>query len=147
MGSKLAIAKIAIASFLKYYKAWCTITGENPIIWKHVGNPVRTIQRDSWNCGVFIMHIMRHLDKGTSTNEIFNPDEIRAAIKKGLLESSDDMYDDCLYCNKPNIDHFYVQCKDCQRWVHGVCTHLNLSPEQWAVEQFQCELCLHHLQL
>ena len=72
----------------------------------------------------------------------FNPSDQRNAIMKEILEHSDSMIDECLYCTNVANDELWVQCERCARWVHGRCTGKN--EDNWAENEFKCELCINY---
>ncbi|CAI6371297.1 unnamed protein product [Macrosiphum euphorbiae] len=84
------------------------------------------LQKDWYNCGVYILYYAITLMKGECFNKLFEPMEYRQYLKTYLLENSDFMRDICLYCGRTGKSHRivcgkkgveWVECTDCNRWM------------------------------
>lgn len=67
-------------------------------------------QKDGFNCGVFVLMCIEYLDPYRGN---------RGNIMKDILESSDDVSEICLMCNKISLDT--SSCVVCQRKIHSAC--------------------------
>uniref|UniRef100_A0ABD2WGL7 Ubiquitin-like protease family profile domain-containing protein n=1 Tax=Trichogramma kaykai TaxID=54128 RepID=A0ABD2WGL7_9HYME len=61
--------------------------------------PKRPVQKDDYNCGIFVIHYMNLLAGDISLSS-FNPDEFRVKLALYLLENSENVQDICLRCEK-----------------------------------------------
>jgi hypothetical protein len=106
-------------------------------------------QRDVYNCGVFILYYAeRMMDNYTTTvrfDQNFDPMLYRKYLKNILLEKSDFMRDNCLYCGLNDKRHGrsiqvdWVQCDTCCRWIVKKCV---LREQTFTRDgNFECLLC------
>lgn len=64
----------------------------------------------------------KYLDQSINFDSCFDSGRLRLEIMDEILEKSDNMQDDCLYCTNSMNDVLWVQCEFCGRWVHRQCT-------------------------
>ena len=95
-------------------------------------------QTDGYNCGIFITAVIRALDVGVEIDSTFQPDKKRVEYMNEILETSDDMTNDCLYCENHDNDDKWVQCDWCFRWLHQKCTRKTMDFES---NYYICDLC------
>ena len=88
-----------------------------------LGNPPkeRPLQKDTFNCGVFVMHYMNSIGR----NKIFDLNSIPAVFRRDvadvLLEMSENLKDVFQYCTNSEDSFTMVMCELCRRWVHTDC--------------------------
>lgn len=58
----------------------------------------RPLQKDSFNCGVYVMYYLNCVIHGTPYDKSFNPAKYRTSIAETLLISSECMNEVCQYC-------------------------------------------------
>lgn len=98
------------------------------------------MQRDSHNCGVYIINYINTLSINPDINQCFvkdecdsfNPEAFRITVQNILLTCSDDVFDLCLLCGL-NISDPYVKCNICQRLLHSSnnCAHVNKDKDEF----------------
>ncbi|KAL7292435.1 hypothetical protein TKK_0014019 [Trichogramma kaykai] len=80
--------------------------------------PKRPVQKDDYNCGIFVIHYMNLLAGDISLSS-FNPDEFRVKLALYLLENSENVQDICLRCEKQ--EDLVYECGNCHRRMHDKC--------------------------
>jgi len=127
-----------IRKFHQFVAAWNVATKDDFNIGNVITLSIEPKQKDQYNCGIFIIHVMRMFDKGDKFDPTFNPDEYREYLKLEVLQNSENMYNCCLYCVNENKDTNWVQCENCMRWVHVFCCKRECD---WDKTMYVCELC------
>ena len=85
--------------------------------------------------------LAKRIDLNENMTTIYNPNDQRNSIMNEILQHSDSMIDECLYCTNVDKDELWVQCERCARWVHGQFTGKN---GDWTENDFRCELCTNY---
>ena len=101
----------------------------------------RPFQKDTYNCGVFVMYFMYCIANGIQMDKNFNPNLFRPNVAKMLLNKSLDISGTCLYCflDKGTC---LVMCKYCRRYAHKECIPgKKKSIAKWNTAEFRCSLC------
>lgn len=75
------------------------------------------IQKDTFNCGVYIIYYAFTIMDSSKFSLEFDPNIHRENLKTYLLESSEDMTNICLYCNCHSDKHRCQQEDECVEWV------------------------------
>lgn len=90
-------------------------------------NPIKhAIQKDAYNCGIYILEFAKRLINNNNLEEIFNPDFERENIMHLLLDMSLDILKTCMFCRQNIPDNSAnIQCTSCKRSFHIKC--LNTS--------------------
>lgn len=108
------------------------------------------VQKDNYNCGVFIIYYMFTIISESNFDPMFNPDEYRLYLKKYLLKNSENMTEVCLYCNRMSSVHRcdndqnrvdWVSCTRCGRWIPLNCIPKEDRLENYEKIVFLCVLC------
>lgn len=130
------------------YRKWELITDQNC-----------PQQNDFENCGVYVIYYICLLCKNTETNqnetifdmyENFDPETFRIVIQNMLLNGSENMINKCIKCGDKDFKHdIFVQCSDCNRWIHRSCANiessLNISKISSDNYIFSCKYCEYYL--
>lgn len=127
--------------FLKHFK---NKTQRNEWTWKV--NDCHATQKDSFNCGIYIIQFAVKIAKEESLLEIIPCNEYRNILKTLILKESDNMTDKCLACGRVelNVTADWVQCDTCERWLHTHCIPKDTPNRRYSLvdEIFLCPLCL-----
>lgn len=99
-----------------YQKNYSNLSNINIILKHHV------LQKDSYNCGIYILHFIKCIINNFDFMSDFNPDEERIILKNMLLRSSLSMKEYCLQCGRKimsfaNTSH----CQQCKRYTENNC--------------------------
>lgn len=104
------------------------------------------LQKDSYNCGIYILYFFKRLVSNESMAETFSPSEFRKDAQSFLLQSSSDMKLKCLFCGQSDQSKKTVSCKQCQRLCHIKCISNKLSND-YVYPFTLCDICLQYLKL
>jgi hypothetical protein len=118
----------------------------------HIACPLKNIpkQKDTFNCGVFIVYYAFTIMNGSNFNSEFDPNMYRKYLKSHLLENSEDMTNICLYCSSDTNKHRphpddegvdWVSCSLCCRWMAINCIPTEDRMINYEVNDFFCILC------
>uniref|UniRef100_A0ABD2XAB8 USP domain-containing protein n=1 Tax=Trichogramma kaykai TaxID=54128 RepID=A0ABD2XAB8_9HYME len=91
-------------------------------------------QKDSYNCGIFIIYYMNIIAKDESANLNFNADTYRNIVAQFLMENTLPMDTMCLGCLSTKSKLQY-ECRKCHRKVHSKCKIDYFS------DNFTCKYC------
>lgn len=129
----------AITAFIAFLYQ-CNSASENnlrKIQWKVRESSIQLPkQKDSYNCGIFIMYYMDVLAKNEKASLFFDPDKYRLEIAHFLMVQKESMKNVCLYCYKREIKD-KVTCNKCDRWAHNKC----ITRVSTKFPDGKCELC------
>lgn len=95
------------------------------------------IQKDGYNCGPYIVYFFHNIINGISLNTPKCMDSYRRALKRSILEKSDDMTEVCLLCGR-SAKSSVIACRYCTRKHHIKC--LNME-DNFGMQYNMCELC------
>lgn len=105
----------------------------------------RPLQKDTFNCGVYITYYMQCLAMGIEMDADFDSNTYRVEIAESLLRLSHDMKEVCQYCfgTRPND---LIMCNTCRRWAHLKCLNLlgiQKTLKEWnePTSSYRCGLC------
>lgn len=79
------------------------------------------IQKDSFNCGVYIIYFFHKLTKNYNLTDFIDINQYRNELKLLLLTKSSNMRDKCLFCRGETTDKNYFTCRLCNRFIHNKC--------------------------
>nr|CAH7732897.1 unnamed protein product [Callosobruchus chinensis] len=86
--------------------------------------PNHIIQRDGYNCGVYVIHFFQGITKGIRLDRVADIDQQRINFKWMLLRNSADMTNIFLFCAcstaQANTDNVFI-CRTCKRHIHFKC--------------------------
>ena len=138
---------ICTKNFMKYLDMSKQFTSNNlqtiKWIYEAHADDKRPLQRDGFNCGVFVMYYMDCIANDHEFDPKFDANEYRQQVSKLLIYKSEPMQDVCLYCFRKMPNNLRITCRVCQRYVHWSCS----EKEKLCVDKFsdllsfQCELC------
>ncbi|ESO00478.1 hypothetical protein HELRODRAFT_175918 [Helobdella robusta] len=90
--------------FFSFLKCYCSFVNCNAN-WIFTPQPKSCEQRDTWNCGIYLIRMLRMLDSCQQLTETFDPDDLRYTYQQEVLQSSEDMTNLCLYCGNTYNDN------------------------------------------
>ena len=81
----------------------------------------RPMRKDSYNCGVYVLHYLDCLAKGKKLTDVeFDPASFRKQWMVDLLHLSQSIQYICYLCAN-DAKEWSVQCQNCKRWTHMKC--------------------------
>ncbi|OXU19280.1 hypothetical protein TSAR_009662 [Trichomalopsis sarcophagae] len=80
----------------------------------------KPLQKDAYNCGVFVMYYMDCIGNEKQFDMNFDPQVYRKEVAKLLIRESQCMKDVCLYCFSQRRTET-IFCISCQRFAHVRC--------------------------
>lgn len=98
------------------------------------------LQNDSFNCGVYIIYYFENIVNGRKLLNNVSMNDYRKYLQQKLIENSDDITNDCIYCGHSVSNHLLatLQCHTCKRRNHLRC----ISNEKLVSESsVLCDLC------
>ncbi|CAG9764290.1 unnamed protein product [Ceutorhynchus assimilis] len=125
-------------NFLNFLEKYKVVNKSSPICtnnWKLVFKE-HANQRDSHNCGVYIIYYFSQLTTYQPMNQEINVNHFRRNLLFKLLERSDDVKNRCIYCGNRTIDNV-IQCHFCKRHFHKKLGCLNVAEFKQGI----CDLC------
>lgn len=91
-------------------------------------------QKDSFNCGIYVIFYVNSLLSGTALDEEIKPNEYRVFLQTLLIRSSENMTNLCIEC-AGNLGEKFLKCVVCLRGTHVLCLK-----EKWPKPN-TCHLC------
>ena len=141
-------SKLWFKSFIKYFTISKTFTENNlqNKKWKNVPcTRRRPIQRDGYNCGVFVMSFMETIARNEDFCIDFEPHRYRKYLQTLLIKESESMKETCIKCSGKIIQTYNIeQCKICQRIAHKTC--IRVTDRNEIDKNFACQACKKYSQ-
>jgi len=102
----------------------------------------RTLQKDSMNCGIFVMWYAWQIAQEKPLTDSLNPNTFRREIFKVITGQCMQRvtYDDekCKVCkNRKNLKD-WIECDQCSQWFHCKCAAVTLSDSKKVGFRFVC---------
>ncbi|XP_065647825.1 uncharacterized protein LOC136077118 [Hydra vulgaris] len=116
----------------------------NPTV---ISAPSHCLQKDSYNCGVYICYYALQFCEEKNINDPFNEVQFRKYIYdtlcgrclKNLESGFERLYDICRICkNTSSKKNDWVQCTKCPQWYHCECAHISIKDADVS-DTFQCQ--------
>lgn len=110
--------------------------------------PTHILQRDTYNCGTYIIYFFQRLTKSQNLNIAIDINQYRIDLKWLLLHHSSDMKERCLFCSlviKSKKKSIFT-CRLCRRRIHHRCLLTASELKEGLVRgekttNDMCELC------
>ena len=104
-------------------------------------------QKDSYNCGIFVLYFIQEILKGNQAIiSNFDADNFRKKLQVDCIKKSLNIHGRCLVCGQAEVGRKtdWVHCITCKKWTHLNClNHLNKTKQQIEDDYFiyNCDLC------
>lgn len=110
--------------------------------------PDHVTQKDSFNCGVYVVHFFNKILLNENLNEYIDINLFRRTLKYMLLRKSMSVKLICFYCGSKSKPDDFV-CRICQRHSHLRCLSFNVQSDSknYIPSNSMCDLCRQNLLL
>lgn len=103
------------------------------------------IQKDSWNCGVFVIQFAERFIQSSGFTGLENQDKYRSSIRNMLFDYGEPISSLCFHCLQDTTNLLeYAKCNFCERFICISCIHTYYNANFVYVKNitnFICKLC------